>query len=346
MDNQKALEQIEATLQDLVASDKSSWVKIYELMEKVDNEKMYAGKYRSYTAWVNEFATKAKVHVSLLWSRKKAGKMYAEYAARAADRGELVADVHEINCSPDNFVLIEKIAGSNTAVADDLTKKVIEGNLGRKDLKNAWATVKAERSKKGEKSVRVNAYDKSSSSLSFLSEEGKEKGKEEREDKKEKEDILLSASDIVLSLRDREWIPGKIEKSYQQDKYNVMTEFSVQTGTSRHARRIDALVIENMTPVESNRISMHGIEIKVDKSDLLGDHKMQEYIDFVDFFWLAVPETLIKEAKSIIADGWGILSISLPSSEAKNKPVVVVPAKRQNPIFREKTLEAALNKLL
>ena len=345
------LEQIEETLQDLVSNDKTSWVQIYELMEKVDNEKMYVGKYRSYTAWVNEFATKAKVHVSLLWSRKKAGKMYADYAARAAERGETVADVHEISCSPDNFVLIEKIAGSNMAVADDLTKKVVSGTLGRKDLKNAWATVKAEREKKGEKSVRVNAYDKPK-------EEKKEKGKTER-----KENSFLSApsspssslssisaADIVLSLRDGSWLPDIIEKPYQQIKYGVMTEFAVQTGTSHHARRIDALVIENLTPSEAGRIAMHGVEIKIDKSDLLNDHKMQEYLDFVDFFWIAVPEHLVEEARSVAANGWGILSFSSLSSSsssgAKIGPVAVVPAKRQNPIFREKTLEGALNKLL
>lgn len=346
MENQKnknnTLEQIEAALQDLVAGDKKAWVQIYELMQKVDNEKMYVGKYHSYTAWVNEFAIKAKVHVSILWARKKAGKMYADYAARAAERGETVADVREINCSPDNFVLIEKIAGSNTSVADDLMKKVVSGTIGRKDLKNAWATVKAEREKKGEKSVRVNAYDKP---------------KEEKEEKKEISSLsspsspsfTLSAADIVLSLRDSSWLPGVIEKSYQQSKYNIMTEFSVQTGTSHHARRIDALVLENLTPNEPGRISIHGIEIKVDKSDLINDHKMQEYIDFVDFFWIAVPENLVEEARSIAANGWGILSFSpspSSSSGAKIGAVVAVQAKRQNPVFRERTLEGALNKIL
>lgn len=320
------LEQVEAELQSLVSSDKTSWVQIYELMEQVDNEKLYAGKHRSYTAWVNEFAIKAKVHVSLLWSRKKAGKMYADYAARAAERGETVAGVHEINCSPDSLVLIEKIAGSNTSVADDLTKKVVSGTLGRKDLKNAWATVKAEREKKGEKSIRVNAHDKPSISS---------------EDCRKEKTPPISASDIVLALRDNSWLPSPIEKLYQQSKYGVMTEFAVQTCTSHHARRIDALVIENLTPSEAGRVALHGIEIKVDKSDLLSDHKMQEYLDFVDFFWIAVPESLIDEAQSISADCWGILTIS-----DDKKINIVVPAQRKAAVFREGTLESIIIKLL
>ena len=120
-----------------------------------------------------------------------------------------------------------------------------------------------------------------------------------------------------------------------------MTEFAVQTGTSHHARRIDALVLENMTPNEPGKISIHGIEIKVDKSDLLNDHKMQEYLDFVDFFWIAVPELLVDEAQSVIADGWGILTI-----DNDKKINVAVFAKKRKAICREQTLESAINKLL
>lgn len=65
------IEKIEEELQTLLSEDKKSWVKIYELMEEVEEEKLYEGKYRSFTAWVNELAIKSKVHVSLLWSRKK-----------------------------------------------------------------------------------------------------------------------------------------------------------------------------------------------------------------------------------------------------------------------------------
>ena len=333
----QTLEQIEETLQDLVASDKTSWVQIYELMEKVDKESLYTEKHRSYTAWVNEFATKAKIHVSLLWSRKKAGTMYADYAARAAARGETVADVRDINCSPDNFVLIEKIAGSNTNVADELTKKVVEGNLGRQDLKNAWATVKAERAARGEKSVRVNAYDKPAPAPI---------DEKKDEAKTSTLTVSVSAADVVLALGSSSWIPNKISKDYQTDRYHVMTEFAVKTGTSRHARRIDALVVENLTPSEVNRVALHGIEIKVDKHDLLGDHKMQEYLDFVDFFWIAVPEHLSDHARSVAADGWGVLAIGADNSKKKNKITVVVPAKIQKPVFRDLALEAALNKLI
>lgn len=325
------LVEIETELEQLVSSDKSSWVRIYELMEMVDREELYKGTHRSFTAWVNEFAIKSKVHVSLLWSRRKAGKMYADYQERAAKQGRSVPDIKDVEVSPDNFVLIEKIAGSNSAVADDLTDKVLAGNLGRSDLKNAWATVRQEK-----KNVRVNAHDKQKEQPAEppAAAESKEKPAAPAAPS-------ITAADIVLALSRSSWIPNPIPKAYQQDRYKVMTEFAVNTGTSHHVRRIDALVVENLTPTERSKVALHGIEIKVSKSDLLKDSKMQEYTDFVDFFWLAVPEAILEEAKGVIAKGWGILCI-----DAKGRVKVVAQAHQGKPVFRDKTLEMVVLKLI
>lgn len=306
---------IENELETLLSADKKSWVKIYELMQQVENEKLYQGKYRSFTAWVNELAAKSKVHVSLLWNRKKAGKVYAEYEERARKAGKNVPAMSDIKVSPDNFNLVEKIAGSNTDVADELIGKVVSGELKRQDLKNAWATVRAD-----EKNVRVTRHDKPA----------------------ERTEITLTASDIVLALSSSDWIPENAERrissyDHEQRKYRTMTEFAVQTGTSRHARRMDVLALETITDGD---ISLHGIEIKVSKSDLLNDHKMQEYTDFCDFFWIAIPDSLIEEAQSIMANGWGILAID------NGKVTVIARASRQEAIFRDKTINSALMKLL
>ena len=228
------LAEIEMELGQLVSSDKKSWVRIYELMEMVEKKELYSPSHRSFTAWVNDFAIKSKVHVSLLWSRKKAGKVYSEYQARAAQQGKAVPDIKEVSVSPDNFVLIEKIAGSNAAVADDLTDKVLAGTLGRSALKNAWATVRTERS-----NVRVNSHDKPKPDPMAPAVDSSEKAAGEAIP-------AITAADIVLSLSRPDWVPDQKVKDYQQERYKVMTEFSVDTGTAHHARRIDVLAVENL----------------------------------------------------------------------------------------------------
>lgn len=62
-------------------------------------------------------------------------------------------------------------------------------------------------------------------------------------------------------------------------------------------------------------------EIKANKNDLLSDKKMAEYTPFCDYFWLAVPKSLIESAKSVISKGWGIIAISeSDGSEKRDEP--------------------------
>lgn len=319
------IDAIENELESILSSDKKSWVRIYELMDTVEREKLYSDQYSSYTKWVNALADKAHVHVSLLWNRKKAGRVYSAYEERAKERGRTVPSMNAIQVSADNFNLIEKIAGNNTDVADELIDKVLQGDMKRSDLKNAWQTVKADREASGMKSVRVNAYDK----------EGVDVKTE-----------TITAADIVLALSRPNWLKNSVDTytdRYAPSKYRVLTEFAVQTGTSHHARRIDALVLENHT-VEAEKpynLHAHAIEIKVSKHDLLSDHKMQEYTDYADFFWIAVPEELKADAESIMLNDWGLITI-----DEKKELHVIKKAELHDAIFRDKTIETALIKIL
>lgn len=319
------IDAIENELESILSSDKKSWVRIYELMDVVEREKLYSNQYSSYTKWVNALADKAHVHVSLLWSRKKAGRVYSAYEERAKERGRTVPSMNAIQVSADNFNLIEKIAGNNTDVADELINKVLEGDMKRSDLKNAWQTVKADREASGKKSVRVNAYDK----------EGIEIKTE-----------TITAADIVLALSRPNWLKNSVETytdRYTSSKYRVLTEFAVQTGTSHYARRIDGLVMENLTVAaeKAYNVHIHAVEIKVSKHDLLSDHKMQEYTDYADFFWIAVPVELKDDALSIMLPEWGLITI-----DDKKELHVVKKAEPHDAIFRDKTIETALIKIL
>lgn len=325
------LDTVEKELAELIGNDKASWVRIYELMHTVEQNRLYDVAYRSFTAWVNDFATKSKVHVSLLWNRLKAGKMYARYEERARAAGRETTSMAELSASPDSLILIEKISQGNVTVADELTEKVIKGDLGRADLKNAWATVRADKNAR----VRVNAHD-----------DPKKSEKSESESEKEKEQVgkgitAFAAKDIVLAICRQEWLPNPVEKAFQKPKFRVLTEFAIQTPTAHHARRIDALVLENSTPAEKETIAVHGIEIKVSKSDLLNDHKMQEYGDYVDYFWIAIPENLLEHAQSIALPTWGILTMD-ETGELR----VAVPAQYTEVPLRYQTIESALMKLL
>lgn len=320
-----AIDAIETELESILSSDKKSWVRIYELMDTVEREKLYSDQYSSYTKWVNALADKAHVHVSLLWNRKKAGRVYASYEKRANAQGKSVPAMEDIAVSADNFNLIEKIAGNNTDVADELIDKVLQGDMKRSDLKNAWQTVKADREASGKKSVRVNAYDKESIDVKTET---------------------ITATDIVLALSRRNWLINNVDTytdRYIQSKYRVLTEFAVQTGTSHHARRIDALILENRT-VEAEKaynVHIHAVEIKVSKHDLLSDHKMQEYTDYADFFWIAVPEELKADAESIMLNDWGLITI-----DDKKELHVIKKAELHDAIFRDQTIETALIKIL
>lgn len=320
-----AIDAIETELESILSSDKKSWVRIYELMDTVEREKLYSDQYSSYTKWVNALADKAHVHVSLLWNRKKAGRVYASYEKRANAQGKSVPAMEDIAVSADNFNLIEKIAGNNTDVADELIDKVLQGDMKRSDLKNAWQTVKADREASGKKSVRVNAYDKESIDVKTET---------------------ITAADIVLALSRRNWLINNVDTytdRYTQSKYRVLTEFAVQTGTSHHARRIDALILENRT-VEAEKaynVHIHAVEIKVSKHDLLSDHKMQEYTDYADFFWIAVPEELKADAESIMLNDWGLITI-----DDKKELHVIKKAELHDAIFRDQAIETALIKIL
>lgn len=337
---------IESQLKEVISSDQKSWVKIYELMQAVEDNRLYEPDYKSYTAWVNSFAERTKVHVSLLWNRKKAGKFYSEYFERQIKNGNSdVQPLKSVATSPDNIILVEKIAGNNSSLADDLIEKVIKGDLKRRDLSNAWQTVKAERMKRGESVQRINAYDKPE--LSYKADTYDTYAK--NEDKTEKKS-QLTAMDIVLAFNKDYWITNRVFKEFVPEKYRIMTEFAVDTGVTKHSRRMDILVLETLSTSDKDDIALHGIEIKVSKHDLLGDKKMAEYRYFCDYFWLAVPESLIDCAVSIIPDGWGVIAVS--ESKAENKYSyssslrVVVPAKHSEAVFRDKTIKKALLKLL
>lgn len=329
------LEYIEKELNVLVERDRQNWSGFYLLLKKVEQNELWKNKYNSFTAWIKHFATDNKIQESVLWNRKKAGEIYQNYYARKLQKKEKVDDIQSVDIAQDSLILIEKIARKDPDLLEELTDKAISKELKKKDLQEAYRIIKSK--KDAEKQLEEEL-----SQNKDISDEEKERMVENIKDLKT---ATLTAIDVVNALKNNEWLDVKKEGRrsfkdfYEQDKYNVFTEFPVFAGTTRHSRRIDALICENLTE-ERWKLNLHAIEIKVSKSDLVNDHKYTEYADFTDFIWLAIPENLVDVAKETKLDKCGILVIK------DNKVKVIEKAEKLDAIRREECLSRLALKLL
>ena len=120
--------------------------------------------------------------------------------------------------------------------------------------------------------------------------------------------------------------------AYELDKYKALTEFPVYTGTSKKSRRIDVLVAENITLDKHYSLNLHGVEIKVSKSDLTNDCKYTEYAEYVNYLWLAIPRNLIEVAEETAPKSIGILIFD------DGKIMIHRYAERLNPLKLEESL--------
>ena len=324
------LEKLEEELTERIGSDQRNWTVIYRLMSRVEIEKLWAARpeTKSYTAWVNGLAARLHVHVSLLWSRLKAGRVYDEFYQRQEAAGRQAPPLGSEEAgrlAPDTINLCSTIAGKNADKMDTLLKSALAGNLSRADLRSSARAARAARKEAGE-ALPANGHNAIRAS-----------------DREEGISASITAADILLALRqDHEWV-AQSNSPYIERKYGVLDEFRADTGSSRHARRIDALVLESLSVSEMDTLRLHGVEIKVDVSDLKGDRKMAEYCPFVDYFYIAVPDNtkMIEAAEEVRLPDWGVLAVSQTGSVR-----VECAAKLALGLFRDKTMAAALIKLL
>lgn len=82
--------------------------------------------------------------------KKKAGEIYFDYQQRAKSRGVSVPNIEDVEVSPDNFELVEKISQGNSQIKDELMQQVLAKDIKRSDLLNTWATIKTIQAKEGE----------------------------------------------------------------------------------------------------------------------------------------------------------------------------------------------------
>lgn len=354
-DTKKELLEIEKKLNVLVEVDKQNWSNFYLLLKRVEDEELWREGYKTFTAWIKHFAHVSKLQESVLWNRKRAGEIYQNYYSRKVQKQEEVADITEVEVAQDTLILIQKIAKDDVELQDELTDKAINKELKKKDLQQAYRIIKSQKDKERklkEELAQIRAK-KVSNVVAAVDDIANNEDKIENDIEKLR-NTTATALDISNALNNNEWLSvykqkteydeektlERFKKFYKKSKYSVFTEFPVHLGTTRHSRRIDALVCENITSERYN-LNLHGIEIKVSKGDLEGDHKYTEYAEFVDYLWLAVPEELVEVAKETKLSECGILIIT-QDKEIK----VVEKAQRLSPVMREKCLEKLALKLL
>ena len=337
-------QEIEEQLSQIVTIESRSWTAVYLLMKKVQDDKLYLPEYKSFEAWVNDLSKKTMMHVSNLWQYLDAGRFYDSYATNAIKRGVVVPTIENL-CLPAGTVgtIMDIMKGNpDLKSADSLVHKVLAGNATRYDFKDAKRRAEKEMETKELSGKRT----RTSSPRSRNTGEMKKKPK-----------FPVTAKDIFATIKtSNDWfnhtgctreLSRKSRK--QEHKYFVDGEVAAHTGgINDSARRIDAVAVENYSVRFPSDLTVRGIEIKVNRNDLLTDHKMAEYTDFVDYFYIAVPDFLVDDALSVCLPEWGILSISLDTGCKKSGTGFVVSlvksAERLDGIMREQTLAQILFK--
>ena len=328
----KKLDRCEKLILSTLEEESKLWFKVFDAMNTVQQEKLYTARgFSSFTQWVKYFArTELEVQESLLWKRLKAGKLLLEYVERkAAKDGEdheerdIVLDAAKYAISPNCLDLAAKISEGDTAKFDHLVDGVESGTLKNKDLESAWKTKKQEAKKSADAEQKADT----DPSLPLFNEN-------------EIPVVPVIAADIVAALSSTAWLSdfaGRTED--YRTKMDVRAEFPVYPagmGEAKKARMMDALVMETFTldDVLRNQLGLHGVEIKIAKSDIEHDHKWSEYEPFCDFMWLAVTPDLVEDAEKLTTPEWGIL---VYDKEVKGLKIHR-PAKKLKAELREFTL--------
>ncbi|EGO6091229.1 hypothetical protein G9L19_002863, partial [Enterococcus faecalis] len=241
------LRKIEHEIEEILSKDTHSWVRLYELIREVEYNKLWRNEYSSFTQWIKHLAYVAGVTESLIWKRKKAGEIYFDYQQRSAGRGVSVPNIEDVEVSPDNFELVEKISQGNNQIKDELMQKVLAKDIKRSDLVNTWSTIKTIQAKEGGKIVKKNRYSKIDSS-----------------DKQ-----IFTISDFSFALSESSWLQST-NNSHHKGKsvYKLVPNFSFYSSLLMRYITLDFLLLENVSNKYTQELNTHSIEIVLSDSNL------------------------------------------------------------------------------
>ena len=140
---------------------------------------------------------------------------------------------------------------------------------------------------------------------------------------------------MINALKESSWLKSAEHDENYDCIYSVFPACRLDFGRGLQTRRLDVLVAENLTETNRNSVALRGIAIKNSKYELAIDVNSAEFIEFVDYFYIAVPDTpeMIETAQAVKQSGWGVIAM-----ESSCKIRVVVEPLRHQPTFRDITL--------
>src|SRR5262249_13532287 len=128
------LNEIEVELVRRATAEKRRWQELAQLLIQVERERLWQGRAPSYTAWLQGMARRADLQESVFWRCLKAGCIYLEVTGR----DELDVD---LPVSAEALELADKILRhAPKAVAKEVLDRTLDGELGRTELRDMWAT--------------------------------------------------------------------------------------------------------------------------------------------------------------------------------------------------------------
>lgn len=357
----KNLESIEDKISLILSDSMKSWVDLYLLLEQVREGKLYEPEHRSFTAFIRHVADINNVHESILWQRRKAGKTYRRYQQIKEQQGKgakAIEELKESKVSPETLELCQKIAQKDDEVFTTLVEKAINGEVTRDSLRQAYTTM---RDKQIEEAIRNdlsnperNKHEKDMQSMANDQKELTGQNKSQKDP--------LKTAEISLALDSSAWIRKfadilGTDRIDEADIYNFarsgtgifrsLSEFPVTSVTTRYDRKVDKAIFETITLaghfLRTYQISTHQVEIKVSKTDLKHDTKMQDYAQSFDYSWLCVPVELKEEALSVKPEKFGLL---LYNFDNKKLTIEKTAQRQKDPLGIERTLRVGLNRLL
>lgn len=279
------LRKIEHEIEEILSKDTHSWVRLYELIREVEYSKLWRNEYSSFTQWIKHLAYVTGVTESLIWKRKKAGEIYFDYQQRARSRGVSVPNIEDVEVSPDNFELVEKISQGNSQIKDELMQQVLAKDIKRSDLVNTWSTIKTIQAKEGGGIVKKNRYSKIDSS----------------------DEQIFTISDFSFALSESSWL--QIAKnSFHKGKsvYKLIPNFSFYSSLLMRSVTLDFLLLENVSSKYTQELNTHSIEI------VFSDNKLNNIIlnTKTNYSWVVVPEDISLIALKQLPKEIGLLKIS------------------------------------
>ncbi|WP_429103791.1 hypothetical protein [Enterococcus faecalis] len=217
--------------------------------------------------------------------KKKAGEIYFDYQQRARSRGFSVPNIEDVEVSPDNFELVEKISQGNSQIKDELMQQVLVKDIKRSDLVNTWSTIKTIQAKEGGGIVKKNRYSKIDSS----------------------DEQIFTISDFSFALSESSWL--QIAKnSYHKGKsvYRLIPNFSFYSSLLMRSVTLDFLLLENVSSKYTQELNTHSIEI------VFSDNKLNNIIlnTKTNYSWVVVPEDISLIALKQLPKEIGLLKIS------------------------------------